>query len=228
MFIPFLLWNLSVEFLFSLLVVVRRCSGDDRPQRRQTCEPRGVKQLVWASTAGRDRLSGRSRRSRRIEIVELLGFRKNKGNVVALIAPGIQVHRGKENAVRAVENESQIREIAGNAEARSEVVPVRIEQPVGIAVLSANENLGRAALESKVRVGIGDVVQRPGVFVAQAHFDGRRAGKLEAVLEEAIGRPRAKLHLRNAGLALLPGGQTGHTTGEGGSAAVVCAGSWCV
>ena len=91
--------------------------------------------------------------------------------------------------------------------------------------MSANENLGRAALESKVRVGIGDVVQRPGVFVAQAHFDGRRAGKLEAVLEEAIGRPRAKLHLRNAGLALLHGGQTEQETGEGGSAAVVCAGS---
>src|SRR5256884_8446317 len=53
------------------------------------------------------------------------------------------------------------------------------------------------------------VVQRPGVFVAQAHFDGRRAGKLEAVLEEAIGRPRAKLHLRNAGLALLHGGGSG-------------------
>src|SRR2546429_3085842 len=69
------------------------------------------------------------------------------------------------------------------------------------------------------------VVQRPGVFVAQAHFDGRRAGKLEAVLEEAIGRPRAKLHLRNAGLALLHGGQTEQETGEGGSAAVVCAGS---
>src|SRR5437660_230403 len=174
---------------------------------------------------GRLGLGGVQQRSRRIEIVELLGFRKNKGNVVALIAPGIQVHRGKENAVRAVENESQVREIAGNAEARSEVVLVRIEQPVGIAVLSANENLGRAALESKVRVGIGDVVQRPGVFVAQAHFDGRRAGKLEAVLEEALGRPRAKLHLRNAGLALLHGGQTEQETGEGGSAAVVCAGS---
>src|SRR2546429_6440605 len=61
------------------------------------------------------------------------------------------------------------------------------------------------------------------VFVAQAHFDGRRAGKLEAVLEEAIGRPRAKLHLRNAGLALLHGGQTEQETGEGGSAAVACA-----
>src|SRR6184192_2471606 len=47
----------------------------------------------------------------------------------------------------------------------------------------------------------------------------------EAVLEEAIGRPRAKLHLRNAGLALLHGGQTEQETGEGGSAAVVCAGS---
>src|SRR2546430_12894184 len=40
-------------------------------------------------------------------IVELLGFRKNKGNVVALIAPGIQVHRGKENAVRAVERSEE-------------------------------------------------------------------------------------------------------------------------
>src|SRR2546429_9763344 len=32
-------------------------------------------------------------------------------------------------------------------------------------------------------------------------------------------------HLRNAGLALLPGGQTEQEAGEGGSAAVVCAGS---
>src|SRR2546429_2429796 len=32
-------------------------------------------------------------------------------------------------------------------------------------------------------------------------------------------------HLRNAGLALLHGGQTEQETGEGGSAAVVCAGS---
>ena len=45
-------------------------------------------------------LGGGEQRSRRSEIVELLGFRKNKGNVVALIAPGIQVHGGKENALR--------------------------------------------------------------------------------------------------------------------------------
>src|SRR2546429_7379465 len=63
------------------------------------------------------------------------------------------------------------------------------------------------------------------VFVAQAHFDGRRAGKLEAVLEEALGRPRAKLHLRNAGLALLHGGQTEQENGEGRCAAGGCVGS---
>ena len=62
-------------------------------------------------------LGGGEQRSRRSEIVELLGFRKNKGNVVALIAPGIQVHGGKENALRAVENDSPIREVAGNAKA---------------------------------------------------------------------------------------------------------------
>ena len=43
---------------------------------------------------------------------------------MALIAPGIQVHGGKENALRAVENDSPIREVAGNAKARSEVVLV--------------------------------------------------------------------------------------------------------
>src|SRR5215472_2961543 len=166
---------------------------------------------------------GGQQRSRGIEIVELLGLWKNKGNVVALVAPGIQVHRGEENAVGGMKNDARARKVVRNAEARCKVVLVRIEQAVWIAVLSADENLKVAALEGEVGVRVGDVVQRPRVFVAHAHCEGRRAGELEAVLDEAIGRPGAELHLRDARLALFYNRKTQEKARKRGAGAVVCA-----
>ena len=120
-----------------------------------------------------------------------------------------------------MENDAHAREVVRNAEARSEIVLVRIEQAVGIAVLPADENLRRAALECEIRVRISDVMQRPRILVAQAHFDGCGPRDLKAVLHEAVGGPRAELHLRNAGLALLYRRQTHKEAGERRTGAVI-------
>src|SRR5206468_738215 len=76
------------------------------------------------------------------EVVALLGLRKHIRNVVALIAPGIHVHR-------------------------------RLHE-----------------------------------FVTQSHFNGGGAGYPEAVLRETCRIPLSQLHLRNACLTLLYGGQS--------------------
>jgi len=53
------------------------------------------------------RLRGGQQGCRRREIVELLSLRENVGNVVALVAPGVEINRSEEDAVRAVENEAE-------------------------------------------------------------------------------------------------------------------------
>ena len=108
---------------------------------------------------------------RRIEIVKLLRFREDKRNVVALVAPSVEVHGREENAVCRVEHDAHIAEMVRDPEARSKIVLVRIHQAVRESVLSADKNMGRTVLKDDVGVGVTDVVQRARIFIAQAHFD---------------------------------------------------------
>src|SRR3984893_15703349 len=94
------------------------------------------------------RLRGRKQSCWRSEIVELLGLGENIGNVVALVAPGVEVDWREEDAVSAMEDEAEARKILRDAEAGSEVALVRKHQAAGIAVLAANKNLRRAAGEN--------------------------------------------------------------------------------
>src|SRR4029077_5719052 len=107
---------------------------------------------------------------RRSEIVELLGLRENVGDIVALIAPGVEVHRSEKDAVGSMEDEAKARKILRDAETGSEVVLVGIHQSAGIAVLSADENLRRSAGENEIGIGVADVHERAHVFVAHPHL----------------------------------------------------------
>src|SRR5690348_3963329 len=88
------------------------------------------------------------------EVVALLRDGKNIRNVVALIAPAVHVHGSEENAVGAVKNDPPRGNVAREAEARSEVSRLKVLEPLGVAVLASNEDLGRAIDEREIRVGI--------------------------------------------------------------------------
>src|SRR5512133_869347 len=94
---------------------------------------------------------------RRYKVVALLGFRENEWDVVALVAPGVHVHGSEEEAEGAMEDQPARWHGLGNSETRSEVVPVRILQSIGIAVLASDEHRGYTIVENQVRVGIRDV-----------------------------------------------------------------------
>src|SRR6266852_6117843 len=103
-------------------------------------------------------LCGAQQRGGGIEIVKLLGLREDKRHVMLLVAPGIQINGREENSVGAVENYASVSKVMGNAEARSEIVFVRVHESVWISILAADEDLWSAALEREVCVGVRDVV----------------------------------------------------------------------
>src|SRR6266852_9530168 len=70
------------------------------------------------------RLRRRKQRCRRREIIKLLRLRKNVGDVVALVAPGVEIDWRKENAVGAVDDEAEARKILRDAQAGREVALV--------------------------------------------------------------------------------------------------------
>src|ERR1051326_4093394 len=57
---------------------------------------------------------------RRNEIIALLRLRKNIGDIVPLVAPGIHVYRSKENPEGAVGNDPQARHMVREAKPRRE------------------------------------------------------------------------------------------------------------
>jgi hypothetical protein len=108
-----------------------------------------------------------------------------------------------------------------DAETGSEVALVRVQKAAGIAILAADEHLRRATGEDEIGIGVADVDERTHVFVAQAHLEGGVAGELIIILHETIGGPIAELHQRDAGLALLHGGEAEEKTGKAGACAVI-------
>ena len=63
---------------------------------------------------------------RRSEVVALLRFRKNIRHIVSLVAPGIHVHRRKENAKRRVQHDPVTRHVVRKAESGGELEFVRV------------------------------------------------------------------------------------------------------
>src|ERR1700730_7853500 len=141
--------------------------------------------------------------SGRREIVTLLRFRKDVGNIVALVAPGIHVHRREEDPKRRMEHKSMIGDAVRNARTRREVKLVRSRQSFWKPLLATDENGRRAIDEGKIGVGVTNVTKRTHEFVTHSDLNRRVASHLETVLHETICIPLAELHLRNAGLALL-------------------------
>src|SRR5499427_6860519 len=137
------------------------------------------------------------------KVVALPRLREHVRYVVALVAPRVHVHRRVEDSVSRADHKAVFGQILRYAESRGEVQTPRIHQAFWKALLPADEGERSAVLEDEIAVGVANVAQRAHVFVPQTDFDGRRAPKLEAVLGEAVGVPLAKLHLRDAGLALL-------------------------
>src|SRR4030095_8847131 len=52
------------------------------------------------------------------EVIALLRFRKDVGNVVTLVAPGVHVNRSEEDAERRMQNEAVLMKVMCDAKAR--------------------------------------------------------------------------------------------------------------
>ena len=98
---------------------------------------------------------------------------------------------------------------------------VGVHQAAGIAVLPADEDLRRAAAQVEVAVGVADVDQRAHELIAKAVGQRGVGGQAPRVLRVAVGVPLAKIHLRNAGLALARRGQAELEAGQRRAGAAV-------
>src|SRR5581483_7783053 len=87
---------------------------------------------------------------RRSEIIALLRFRENIWNVVPLVAPRVHIHRCKEDSEGRVQDQSHVRNRLREAEARREIMRIRILQTLGIPVLSTNKYGGHAVIEDEI------------------------------------------------------------------------------
>ena|SRR5438552_3313719 len=87
-------------------------------------------------------------RRRRSEIVRLLRLWKNERDVVALIAPGVLVHRSEEDSVRGMNDQAAIGQIPCDTETRGKVVLVRVHQSLRVAILPAYKNGRHTILEN--------------------------------------------------------------------------------
>ena len=106
-----------------------------------------------AQHRGREVESGESRH----KVIALLCLRKDVGNVVALVAPGIHVHRGEKDSEGAVHDDSQTGNGLRDAHARREVVRIGILQTTGITVLTADEDRRSAVLKDEIGICVFDV-----------------------------------------------------------------------
>src|SRR5579884_43214 len=90
----------------------------------------------------------REQRRWRREVVGLLRLWEDVRDVVALIAPRIQVNRRVEDAISAAQDQPLSRQILRDAEARREVELAGIHQSLGIALFPSDENLRSPILEN--------------------------------------------------------------------------------
>src|SRR2546423_5217745 len=139
----------------------------------------------------------------RREVIALLGFRKDIRHIVALVTPGIHVHRRKENPEGRMQNDPATWHIVRDAEPGGELKFVWIVQTFRISLLAADENRGYAVVEYEIGVSKTNVLQRTHVFIAQPDLNRRVTSHLKTVLDESVGVPLTQLHLGNPGLALF-------------------------
>src|SRR5882724_2096862 len=151
---------------------------------------------------------------RRSKVVALLRFGKDIGDIVALIAPRIQVHRRIENAERRMQYQPVARNSLRNPKTRREIMSIWILQAFGESVLTTNKRRRSPAVESQIRIRKSDVYQRIHVLVAESHLNRGGVSELKAVLHKPIRIPLPKLHLGDAGLALLHRRQAEQEAGQ--------------
>ena len=97
-----------------------------------------------------------------------LDFRKHERDVVDLVAPQVHVRIRVEDPRAGAKDVLRVVRRPREAHAWRDVVLVRVDQPLGIAVLAADEGDRRAVAEIEVREDLVDVVQRRLQLVAQA------------------------------------------------------------
>src|SRR5690242_10849813 len=172
-------------------------SKADRGSRQRPCAQHGSTKV---QSAGEEC-------GRRGEIVGLLRLGKNIRDVVTLIAPGVQIYRSVEDAIRSAENQSVSGKVLGDSETRSEVRLLRVVQSLRITQLAADEDRRSTILENQIRVCALQIVEWVGVLVSQA--DVHRCGRsdLPSVFRKSAQSPGAQVHLWNSGLTLLYRGQ---------------------
>ena len=155
-----------------------------------------------------------------LEVIALIGLGKDVGDVVALIAPGVHVDRGEEDAVGGMDDEAEGGDALCDAEAGCEVGVVGDHEALRHTVLPADEDGRDAILEDEVGVGVAAVEERAHVLVAEAVVEGGVGADAEGVLRVAVGVPLTEVHLGDAGLTLADGGRAEEEAGEGGAGAV--------
>src|SRR5882762_11552815 len=91
------------------------------------------------------------------EVVALLGLREHIRNVVALVTPGIHIHRGKEDAKGGVHYQPKPGNRLRKTETWREVVIIRIFQTLRKPILPADKCRGRSVLiKGKIGIRITD------------------------------------------------------------------------
>src|SRR5256714_2875968 len=157
----------------------------------------------------------------RREVIALLSFRKDIRHIVALVTPGIHVHRREENPEGRMQHDPATRHIVRDAEPGGELKFVWIVQTFRISLLAADENRGRAVVEYEISVSKTNVLQRTHVFITQPDLNRRITSHLKAVLDESVCVPWTQLHLGNPGLALFYRRQAEQETRQCRTSAVV-------
>ena len=88
---------------------------------------------------------------------------------MTLIAERIHIDGREEDAIGAADHKVHpAADLVGKAQARSKVVFVRVNQAPGHSELASDKSERRSILEDQIAVGIRDIGQGRGIFVAHA------------------------------------------------------------
>src|SRR5262250_1353584 len=105
---------------------------------QSACAQHGSAKVETASEQGR----------RRSEVIRLLGFRENIGDVMSLVAPGVLIDGRVEDSIRRVQHHPKARKILRKANSRREIVLVGVHQSARISQLAADKNRRRTVVEN--------------------------------------------------------------------------------
>src|ERR1700756_448234 len=98
---------------------------------------------------------------------------------------------------------------------------VGVHESLRITLLAANKDRRDRVVEHQIRVGVVQIVEGAGVFIAHTEVESGGRGDLPAVFGVTVPSPVAEIHLGDPGLALLDSGETQKQAGKAGSTAVI-------